>query len=308
VIRLAVRVARAHAEIVLAELLELAPSGVEEADVGPDAVEYAVYGAPGELPELPALRAAAGEALVEISTSEIADDWDERWRAFHRPVLIEPPAPRGDPRERGRGRPPAAVPALYVRPPWEAPVARAGAGAAIQTVRELVIDPGRAFGTGAHATTRLCLSLLLELAATHGGTGPLLDLGTGSGVLAIAAAMLGFEPVTGLDHDPLSVQAAAANAAANDVAVAVGALDVRTARLPWPPGDGAGPVVVANLLGPLLLALAERLPAAPPHLIVGGLLAHETDEVADAFGHGCGLRVHERRREGDWAALWLRAR
>ncbi|HXM87482.1 MAG TPA: hypothetical protein VN889_07585, partial [Solirubrobacteraceae bacterium] len=73
-IRLAVRVRREQAELVLAELLELAPSGVEESELDGGLVEYAVYGAPGELPELPALEAAAGEALVEISTSETADD------------------------------------------------------------------------------------------------------------------------------------------------------------------------------------------------------------------------------------------
>ena len=77
-IRLAVRVRREQAELVLAELLELAPSGVEEVAAG-DSVEYAVYGAPGELPSLPDLKAAAGGALVEIATSETPDDWCERW-------------------------------------------------------------------------------------------------------------------------------------------------------------------------------------------------------------------------------------
>ena len=87
-IRLAVRVRREEAELVLAELLELAPGGVEEVDLG-QIVEYAVYGPPGELPALPELRAAAGGALVEVTTSEIADDWAERWREFHRPVRVE---------------------------------------------------------------------------------------------------------------------------------------------------------------------------------------------------------------------------
>ena len=93
-IRLAVRVRREHAELVLAELLELAPSGVEEVAVGDDVVEYAVYGAPGELPALPDLRAAAGAALVEVTTTEIADDWSERWREFHRPLVLGRPARR----------------------------------------------------------------------------------------------------------------------------------------------------------------------------------------------------------------------
>ena len=91
-IRLAVRArAREDAEIVLAELLELAPGGVEEVEIGAETVEYAVYGAPGELPELPDLNAAVGDRPVEVSSTEIADDWSERWKRFHRPVLIEPP-------------------------------------------------------------------------------------------------------------------------------------------------------------------------------------------------------------------------
>ena len=88
-IRLAVRVRAEHAELVLAELLELAPSGVEEVDLPGGVIEYAVYGAPGELPELPELEAAAGDALVQIHTEEIADDWAERWRR------VSPPAGAG---------------------------------------------------------------------------------------------------------------------------------------------------------------------------------------------------------------------
>jgi ribosomal protein L11 methyltransferase len=76
VIRVAVRVAREHAEPVLAELLELVPGGLEERDVDPATVEYVLYGAEGELPALGAVRAAAGGALVDVRTSELPDDWD----------------------------------------------------------------------------------------------------------------------------------------------------------------------------------------------------------------------------------------
>ena len=160
VIRLALRVRREDAEIALAELLELAPSGVEERELeGGAVIEYAVYGAPGELPALPDLQAAAGGALVEVVTEEIADDWHERWKAFHRPVDV-PAASRG-----GAG--------LRVRPPWEPALE----GRRRRGVEELVIDPGQAFGTGAHHTTRLCLELLLELEPG----GPCVDVGCGSG-------------------------------------------------------------------------------------------------------------------------------
>jgi ribosomal protein L11 methyltransferase len=297
VIRLAVRVRREQAELVLVELLELVPAGVEEVQVGEGTIEYAVYGTPGELPSLPDLNAAVGGALVEISTSETPDDWQERWKRFHRPVLIEgPPQPGG-----GDHR----VPALHVRPPWEASSARRDEG-----VEEIVIDPGQAFGTGGHASTRLCLELLLGLAALERPAGPLLDVGTGSGVLAIAAARLGFAPVLGLDHERESVKAARENAAANGVDIEVRHFDLRKQTLPWMDAAQApagSMVVVANLLRPLLLELARTMPSPPAHLLAGGLLNEEVDEIAGAFGDRFGLHTREERRSGEWAAVWLAA-
>jgi ribosomal protein L11 methyltransferase len=272
-IRLAVRVRRDDAEVALAELLELAPGGVEEKDLG-QTVEYAIYGAPGELPALPDLQAAAGGALVEVSTSEVADDWEQRWQGFHRPVLVGPP-----------GR------CLHVRPPWRSPRREPG-------VADIVIDPGQAFGTGAHATTRLCLELMLELRPG----GALVDVGSGSGVLAIAAAKLGWAPVLALDHEDEAVQATAANAAANDVQVQVRQFDLlHDGRAP------GAPTVVANLLAPLLLRLADDgLSGSPPRaLVAGGLLAYEVDAVSGALASGFGLRETARRREGEWAAALL---
>jgi ribosomal protein L11 methyltransferase len=269
VIRLAVRVARADAEIALAQLLALAPAGVEEVDRG-ETIEYAVYGAPGELPALPALRAAAGAALVDITTTEVADDWSERWRAFHRPLTIG-------------GR-------LHVRPPWcEAP---ADAG-----LHDIVVDPGQAFGTGAHHTTRMCLEALLELDPR----GALVDLGCGSGVLAIAAAKLGWAPVAGVDHEPASVAATIANAAVNGVEVrAFGGDLLRDGPVP------TAPTVVANLVRPLLAAVAAAgFDGEPPRVLVAsGLLRAEADEIALAFA-AHGLRERARRRSGEWAALTL---
>jgi ribosomal protein L11 methyltransferase len=297
VIRLAVRVKSAQAEIVLAELLELAPAGVEEVQVGEGTVEYAVYGAPGELPGLPDLNAVVGDALVEISTSEVAEDWQERWKRFHHPILI--PAPSKQP-DDGR-----ELPALHVRPPWEAPSThRQG------VVREIVIDPGQAFGTGAHASTRMCLELLLELASNVVPSGPLLDVGTGSGVLAIAAAALGFAPVLGLDHEQESVLAATENAVVNGVQIEVRRFDLRSQPLPWigeASKRAAQPMVLANLLRPLLLELAATISTAPEHLIASGLLVAEVDEVVAAFAGKLGLRERERRHSGEWAAVWLSA-
>jgi ribosomal protein L11 methyltransferase len=264
---MAVRVHREHAEVVLAELLELAPNGVEESSQD-DLVEYAVYGAPGELPALPALEAAAGGALVEIVTEEISDDWFDGWKRFHEPVLV---ADR-----------------VHVRPPWTEALGREG-------VEEIVIDPGQAFGTGSHATTRMCLELLLELAPG----GSFADLGCGSGVLAIAAAKLGWSPVRAVDFEVASVGAARANAAVNGVSVEVARADLR--REPPP----AAETVAANLLRPLLLELPDRMSSSPPRaLVVSGLLRAEGDEAAEAFGP-LGLRERARREDGDWAALLL---
>jgi len=285
-IRLAVRVGAADAEMVLAELLELAPNGVEEVDLDGELVEYAVYGSAGELPDIPDLRAAAGRGLVEVSSSEVADDWGERWKQFHKPVLIDSPAP-------------GQVPAVCVCPPWETPSGHEG------TI-EIVIDPGQAFGTGGHATTRLCLELLLKLTAGEPGRGRLLDVGTGSGVLAIAGAKLGYSPVIGLDHDRESVKAAAQNASANSVSVEIRRLDLRVETIPLSGDDRQSPtVVVANLLRPLLLDLAVAIPSVPSHLLAGGLLIEQVDEVVHAFAERCGLRERERHESGEWAAVWL---
>jgi ribosomal protein L11 methyltransferase len=295
VIRLAVRVRREQAELVLAELLKLSPGGVEEVQVGEEAVEYAVYGAPGELPGLPAVDAAVGDALVEISTSETPDDWDERWKGFHRPVLIEPPRLTLATRR--------IVPAIRVRPPWEA-----GGRRCAGEIEEIVIDPGQAFGTGGHASTRLCLELLLELAGRDGVSGPLLDVGTGSGVLAIAAARLGFGPVLALDNERESVAAAQSNAAVNGVEIEVRRIDVSREPLPWmsaAPGAAGSLVVMANLLCPLLVELAQLLPRAPAHLVAGGLLREEAAQVAGVFSECLGLRLRARRESEDWTALWL---
>jgi ribosomal protein L11 methyltransferase len=288
VIRLAVRVVAADAEIVLAELLELAPGGVEEVELDGGVVEYAVYGSSGELPDLPEVRAAAGSALVEVSSSEIAEDWDERWKRFHRPVQIDSPAP---------GR----VPSVRVRPPWEPP------GGHEQTV-EVVVDPGQAFGTGGHATTRLCVELLLGLAAAEQSRGPLLDVGTGSGVLAITAAKLGYTPVVGFDHDRESVRAAALNASVNGVDIDIRRLDLRVSPIPTPDDDLTLPtVLVANLLRPLLLELASAISAPPAHMLAGGLLKGEVDEIARVYAERLGMHERERRESDDWAALWLQA-
>jgi ribosomal protein L11 methyltransferase len=267
-IRLAVRCRPELSEQVLAELVQLAPGGVEE-ERGADYVEYAIYGTEGELPALGRLQAAIGDGLIEVSSDTVPDDWADRWRDFHEPLLV------GD--------------RLLVRPSWEQ---------ARDDTADVVIDPGSAFGTGAHPTTRLCLELLLELEEAEGADGPFADWGTGSGVLAIAAARLGWGPIVACDQEASAIDAAAANAKANGVQIELRCVNLRVE--PPPPA----PTVTANITAPVLVAVADRLSTAPRRLICSGLLGPEVDEVAAAFARH---RLFERggRTDGDWNALLL---
>jgi ribosomal protein L11 methyltransferase len=251
---------------VLASLLELAPSGVEQVD-GDGWVEFALYGAPGELPSLPEGEADVGGVRVSVRGEPVPDDWAERWKRFHVPVLIG-------------GR-------LWVRPPWEQEAVRPG-------VHEIVIDPGQAFGTGTHPTTRLCLELMLDLEPS----GSFADLGCGSGVLSIAAAKLGFEPVRAYDSDRAAVAATLVNARENGVVLdGVERFDLRGGEVP------TADVVAANLMRPLLLALAAAMRKRPRVIVASGLLEHEADEVAAAFKP---LREVRRLTDRGWSALLLR--
>jgi ribosomal protein L11 methyltransferase len=273
-IRLAVRCAPEYAEAVMANLIELAPNGLEE-ERGPGWVEYAIYGPPGEVPDMGEIQAAAGGSLVDVTTTSVPDDWADRWADFHRPIEVA-------------GR-------IGVRPSWWDPK---------DGLIDVVVDPGRAFGTGGHPTTRLCLALLVELEEAGEASGPIADWGTGSGVLGIAAAKLGWSPVTACDRELASLETAQANAEANGVEMRIERVDVR---------EGAPPVartVVANLTGNLLIDCAGHLEAestVPRTLVCSGMLETEVDRVVESFD-SAGLAESARRTEGDWAALMLGAR
>ncbi len=270
-IRLAVRCEPEYAERVMSNLLELAPNGLEE-ERGPGWVEFAIYGPPGEVPELGELQAAAGGSLVDVTTTSVPDDWADRWVDFHRPIEVG-------------GR-------IGVRPSWWDPQ---------DGLIDVLIDPGRAFGTGGHPTTRLSLALLIELEAAGEASGPIADWGTGSGVLAIAAAKLGWSPVTGCDREEASLDTARANAEANGVELALERLDVRETAPPL------ARTVVANLTGNLLQDCARHLRRddAPVTLVCSGMLETEIDEVANAFAP-LGLEESRRLTEHEWGALLLR--
>lgn len=173
---------------------------------------------------------------------------------------------------------------LIVAPPWDAPIT-------------IVIQPSMGFGTGHHATTRLCLAALQRIDLAERSV---LDVGTGSAVLAIAASRLGAAEVTGIDDDADAIHAAWENLALNPgatVTLIVG--DLRTTELR--PAD----VVLANLTGGLLVAsapLLKKLAKAHGHLVLSGFMAHEEQEVLAAFG---GFTVEQRAEEDGWLCVTL---
>ena len=225
-------------------MLELFPAGFEEVSVG-DALELAAYTGPdGE--------ARLRRVFPDARATDVAAGWDEAWKRFHRPARVGP---------------------LWLGPPWEA---------APDDAIAVVVDPGRAFGTGAHATTRLCAELLLTCERAS-----VVDLGCGSGVLAIAAAKLGFAPVTALDADPAAVEAARRNVAANRVAVAVERADVLAD--PLPDAD----VAVANIAREAVERVGARVRAAS--LVTSGYTRAERPTPP-------GWRAVERRETEGWAA------
>jgi ribosomal protein L11 methyltransferase len=247
-----VTVPPARAEEARATMLELFPAGFEEVDHSGGVELIAYTDAGGEERLWHAFGTARG--------TDVEAGWEERWRSFHQPVRVGP---------------------LWVGPPWIEPPADALA---------VVIEPGRAFGTGAHPTTRLCLECLLDLER-----GSLLDVGCGSGVLAIAAVKLGFAPVVAVDLDPNAVEATRANARANGVAIDAQLVDAFAASLP--PAD----LAVANIAAEAVAALGARL--ASPLAVTSGYLEPDEPELigyertARKTADGWAADVHRRRAE-----------
>jgi ribosomal protein L11 methyltransferase len=228
----------------------------------------------GYLDELRGLEVRVGPGTVEVSRIP-EEAWAEAWRAHFRPLPI------------GRR--------LLVAPPWEVPPTRDGR-------LLVVIEPGRAFGTGSHATTHGCLELI-ERAVERGVPARGLDVGTGSGILAIAAARLGVPVVSALDVDPDAVAAASANAERNGVSARVRVELTGLEAWSGPPA----PLVLANLLGVTLIAQAPALARCcerPGRLVASGLLAHEAPTVIASFVPE-GFALSEIVEREGWASLLL---
>jgi ribosomal protein L11 methyltransferase len=271
-------------EILASDLFDLGAAGVELQE-------------PGQLlmPGTPPLPASLGRCLAHFTDRETAlaaaaelprfdatpvevpeQDWSVAWRAHHKPMRIGPRA--------------------LVHPPWEAPAVSGG------EVR-IAIDPGMAFGTGSHPTTALCLERLDELLAERAGA-DVLDIGTGSGILAISAALLGAGRVCATENDPVALEAARRGAALNGLAAdRIELLVVEPDRVPGAPFG----IVLANILLNTLVELAPAIAArvAPAgRLVLSGLLAEQGDEVEAAY-RAQGLRTVGREQREEWIRVEL---
>lgn len=215
--------------------------------------------------------AAAVPAIAPIDEQ----DWAEGWKQGFAPLEVGS--------------------RLRIRPPWIA------AGASGRC--DVVIEPAMAFGTGQHASTLGCLLAIEEIAVAEGPGSPVLDVGTGSGILAIAAARLGASEVVAIDLDPVAIAAARRNVEANDVAdvvtLQVGSLESVSGRFEW---------ILANLYSGLLRALMDGFASrARPRgwLVVAGLLDGDCDAV-EAAAMAAGWRARARRSIDGWTTLVFR--
>ncbi len=212
-----------------------------------------------------------------VTVSEfVEEDWGSNWKKHFTPFAI--------------------VPGLVIAPTWEQ--YRAGPGEAV-----IVMDPGMAFGTGHHATTSLSLALVEDVVRNGGGR-RVLDVGTGTGILGMAAALFGADAVLAIDNDPEAVTAAAANVSRNGLGAVV-----EVAATPLEQVAGPFSLVVANIIHDTLVEMAEtlcRLTEEGGALVVSGILQGEqTDNIVRCFAEK-GFRLARCEQLTEWSALLLR--
>ena len=277
----AVRVARECEETAISLLFELGTTGIVTLEESSDEVSLGAYFDAGNNHEemISAVRAKFASAgldkmLFEVSITEIADqDWMQKWKEGFEPI--------------GIGH------RLVVAPSWKLPA---------ETESRIVIriDPGMAFGTGTHETTRLCL----EAIEKRWRGGALLDVGTGTGILAIAAAKLSPQSkITAIDIDPLAVEVARENAGINTASN----LDIFAGQ-PKDCRDQKFDMVVANLTAEVIIDLMSDLVACLADsglMILSGILTSLAGDV-ERRAVDAGLEIIERSEAGEWAALVAR--
>lgn len=225
---------------------------------------------PGWQQRLDTLRQALPQLQCQTGQVVRDEDWAENWKKFYYPLEVSP--------------------SLVICPSWEKFSPR-------PEQKVVILDPGCAFGTGYHWSTRLCLEFIEEVAPCN----HLLDLGTGSGILAIAAAKLGCEQILALDNDPVAVKVASENASINNCPIQVQLADSAPAA--------AYNLVTANLIADLLIEKASELHqclAPGGQLICGGIISPRQQEVVEALS-AAGLILLKVKEREEWVSLlWKR--
>ncbi len=264
--RVAFRITAEDREAVLDALLPLLPAGVREEDDG------RISSVAGALPGRAALEAAAGPVLADYAEEDVPADWRERRARFGGgSVLVG-------------GR-------VGIRSPWDPPPP---AG-----VVDVVVERrGSAFGSGSHPTTQMCIALMLPLQPSGGAA----DLGCGIGVLAIAAAKLGWAPVVAVDRMPVAVEVAAENIARNGVEVAASVADLAVDDIPL------APLLLVNAPPPVQERVAAALSPEVRHVIVSGIVADEVEHVIAGYAAAGYVPAQALGTEDEWLALRMEPR
>ena len=264
--RIAFQIPADAREDVLDGILPLLPCGIVERPVAEGVVEISAAGA--AIPAEAALREAAGTALDAYESEEVPADWRERRRRFGGGAVLI-----GD--------------RMVVRSPWDPP--------SPEGMLEVVIDRGGSgFGSGSHPTTQMCLGLLLDIAPDGGAA----DFGCGVGILAIAAAKLGWSPVSGLDREAPAIEEALANAQRNGVEAEFEFADIAVAELP------VRELMMANAPPPVHQRIAEVVTDQVRHVIVSGIVEGEMDVVRAMYAE-VGLHAQHGMASDTWIAMRL---